>query len=776
MKLTEVSFTTRVASRARVGTHLGKAVKIEISFEIVSVLARSKSAKRLKKTHDPFALVAHTSSSSRAPPAYYVTHLPYVVDYDDEYHADTFQNDPEDSLTFAMMLLARAITQRHYARNFSKPRVRDSKYFMEQMLLAKKDKTKVILSNEQNDFLIVDDAQMVEIEELSANICMMARIQNSAFISECYNCSEKGHYARNFSKPRVRDSKYFMEQMLLAKKDKTKRCHKQCIDFELQLQHQKENNNCESSLKNLCKTSWILKMEKLENKNVYFEFQIQSLMKERENIKLEYQKLYDSIKKTCTQTQREINELIENVNQKTCAYADVRAKNQDLLITISELKAKLKNVEKGKSVNTKFDKPLVSSKLLCVTPINKQVIQKKKFVLKIKEKHVLTKPVTLQTSHTKKKHVHKNTNVIAPSMYEVNTANKQEVRTKDTKSVLTSTSLKEITSVRRLSSRSSSPKNNVISNTKNQSEYVDVHVRKNKNTNVASKKNVVHNKKIVTNVDVKTALKAKDVLCVSCDKNVLTSCHDKCLVKYMLDVNSKVRRSLFTTPRTAKSKSLDTTHAVTKTRFAVVSPLSAKLKIVYSSYSKHMTGNLKLLKNLVEKFIGIVRFGNSHFTAITGYGDYVHGNITICHVYYVKGLEHNLFSVGQFCDGDLEVAFRSNTCNVRNLEGGDLLTDFDGNTLFTPYDAPTFEEAESSSIVTDPSNMHEFNQVQPSTHIWTKAHPLEQVIGDPSKLVMTRSRLQTDAKVCIKYQAIREIKKKGRVLELKRRIQEVYCS
>nr|GEV19239.1 integrase, catalytic region, zinc finger, CCHC-type, peptidase aspartic, catalytic [Tanacetum cinerariifolium] len=72
----------------------------------------------------------------------------------------------------------------HYARNFSKPRVRDSKYFMEQMLLAKKDKTKVILSNEQNDFLIVDVAQMVEIEELSANICMMARIQNSAFISE----------------------------------------------------------------------------------------------------------------------------------------------------------------------------------------------------------------------------------------------------------------------------------------------------------------------------------------------------------------------------------------------------------------------------------------------------------------------------------------------------------------------------------------------------------------------------------------------------------------
>ncbi|GJX24717.1 ribonuclease H-like domain-containing protein [Tanacetum coccineum] len=88
-------------------------------------------------------------------------------------------------------------------------------------------------------------------------------------------------------------------------------------------------------------------MEMLETENVSLEFKVQSLMKEHENIKLEYHKLFDSIKKTRIQTQGEINELIENVNQKTYAYGDVRAKNQDLLITISELKAKLKNVEKG---------------------------------------------------------------------------------------------------------------------------------------------------------------------------------------------------------------------------------------------------------------------------------------------------------------------------------------------------------------------------------------------------------------------------------------------
>ncbi|GJW47758.1 integrase, catalytic region, zinc finger, CCHC-type containing protein [Tanacetum coccineum] len=85
------------------------------------------------------------------------------------------------------------------------------------------------------------------------------------------------------------------------------------------------------------------------------------------------------------------------------------------------------------------------------------------------------------------------------------------------------------------------------------------------------------------------------------------------------------------------------------------------LWVVDSGCSKHMTGDRSLLRNFVEKFMGTVRFRNDNFAAITGYGDYIHGNITICYVYYVEGLGHNLFSVGQFCDGDLEVAFRSKT-------------------------------------------------------------------------------------------------------------------
>nr|GEU54371.1 retrovirus-related Pol polyprotein from transposon TNT 1-94 [Tanacetum cinerariifolium] len=76
-----------------------------------------------------------------------------------------------------------------------------------------------------------------------------------------------------------------------------------------------------------------------------------------------------------------------------------------------------------------------------------------------------------------------------------------------------------------------------------------------------------------------------------------------------------------------------------------------------SACFKHITENRSQLINFVNKFLGTVRFGNDHIAKIMGYGDYQMGNVTISRVYYVEGLGHNLFFVGQFCDSDLEVAF-----------------------------------------------------------------------------------------------------------------------
>ncbi|GJU46463.1 hypothetical protein Tco_1203729 [Tanacetum coccineum] len=116
---------------------------------------------------------------------------------------------------------------------------------------------------------------------------------------------------------------------------------------------------------------------------------------------------------------------------------------------------------------------------------------------------------------------------------------------------------------------------------------------------------------------------------------------------------------------------------------------------VDSGFLKHMTGNLKLFIDFVWKFLGTVRFGNDHITAILGYYDLQWGNILITRVYSVKGLGHNLFSVGQFCDSDLKVAFERNTCFVRNLKGLNLLK---GNRTTNRYTINLYEMASASPI------------------------------------------------------------------------------
>ncbi|GJW73698.1 hypothetical protein Tco_0133068 [Tanacetum coccineum] len=100
-----------------------------------------------------------------------------------------------------------------------------------------------------------------------------------------------------------------------------------------------------------------------------------------------------------------------------------------------------------------------------------------------------------------------------------------------------------------------------------------------------------------------------------------------------------------------------------------------------SGCSKHMTGHRDKLVNFISMFIETVRFGNDHFAAIIGYGDLQMGNILISRIYYIEGLGHNIFFVGQFCDSNLEVSFRKHTCFIHNLEGVDLLSGSRGSNL-----------------------------------------------------------------------------------------------
>ncbi|GJV87204.1 retrovirus-related pol polyprotein from transposon TNT 1-94 [Tanacetum coccineum] len=583
------------------------------------------------------------------------------------------------------------------------------------MLLAKQNETGIILTDEQNDFLFADASRMEEIEELSANISLMARIQptdhssddgpsyESAFVSEVQSSSidennepmnvlcwkpkplsvydQQLKHGLGYPNPytlkqaiskcpklyvasslgnleiplNVKDSEDTLEDAfksqqtmkekmndpiavankqiipvsknmpsespLIKELDKIKGCFEkldikemkdvfesieseldelekqndllkdqlleaslkhdvelcvllnhECIDKILnaelqQLQHKKEKHKRDSTSKNKNTNpldySWISKLEKLENENVSLDFKVQSLIKERDNVKLEYQKLFDSIKKTRSQTQKEIDELIVHVFEKTYAYGATRAENQNLVSTISELKTRLEKVEKGKSVNTKFDQTNGYQSILCVIPLNKHDFQKKTDVPKTEENHVVSKPVTLQTSPTKQTGANQNTNVIRPGMYRVVTT--QESQTNKTKSALSSTGMNATSRVRRPMSRDSHVAHSVLDNSKKAAKNVAVYVRKNKQTDNTSA-DVIPNKENVIDVDVANASKAKTLLCVTCMQKVLIPCQDKCIAKLKLNVRLNVHRTFFTNSRT--SKSLETTFVAPKTRFS----------------------------------------------------------------------------------------------------------------------------------------------------------------------------------------------------------------
>nr|GEZ54863.1 integrase, catalytic region, zinc finger, CCHC-type, peptidase aspartic, catalytic [Tanacetum cinerariifolium] len=125
-----------------------------------------------------------------------------------------------------------------------------------------------------------------------------------------------------------------------------------------------------------------------------------------------------------------------------------------------------------------------------------------------------------------------------------------------------------------------------------------------------------------------------------------------------------------------------------------VPPLAPKLRnnrTAHTDYLRHTQEETATLREIVEseRLLNLLNTSldyackNDHVAKIMGYDDYKIGNVTILRVYFVEGLGHNLFSVGQFCDSDLEVAFRQHTCFIRNLDGVDLLTGSRGNNLYT---------------------------------------------------------------------------------------------
>ncbi|GJU52477.1 retrovirus-related pol polyprotein from transposon TNT 1-94 [Tanacetum coccineum] len=130
--------------------------------------------------------------------------------------------------------------------------------------------------------------------------------------------------------------------------------------------------------------------------------------------------------------------------------------------------------------------------------------------------------------------------------------------------------------------------------------------------------------------------------------------------------------------------------------------------------------------------------------------------IDLCHFNYVFGLYWVYFDIKWICvfthiTPPVVTTSDKQTSPISLTEADEFnqedTADFNGNAQFVPYNPPIHEEIESSTMALEPSNVQNFHQVQPSTHIWTKDHPLDQVISDPSKPIMTCQRLLTDSEV-----------------------------
>ncbi|GJS72755.1 hypothetical protein Tco_0705596 [Tanacetum coccineum] len=87
--------------------------------------------------------------------------------------------------------------------------------------------------------------------------------------------------------------------------------------------------------------------------------------------------------------------------------------------------------------------------------------------------------------------------------------------------------------------------------------------------------------------------------------------------------------------------------------------------------------------------------------------------------------------------------------NITQAETNTENAQFDDDEFINIFSTPVQEQWETSSRHVDSSNMHTFISIPSFSQRWTKDHPLEQVIGNPSQSVRTRRQLETDGEMCM---------------------------
>nr|GEW11190.1 hypothetical protein [Tanacetum cinerariifolium] len=483
---------------------------------------------------------------------------------------------------------------------------------------------------------------------------------------------------------------------------------------------------------------------KRENENVELEFQVLNYAKENAHFKTTYKNLFDSISVTRTQTKTIIDSLQNKLHDTIYDNAKLRAQ---LFDKVSDQK----DTTCGTSANTKFakqsilgkppkvgethalSKPVTSSSI--PTPQGSKVVKNDKVIApgifrinpfkpSREEKYVpnkvrasvRTNPITFsQPRVITKKVVNSDSNGLSFAGVDITAKTRRPQPMSDTKND-------------RVPSASES------SFSKNKEVDVEEPHRK-----LLFSRNKKHMSSECNNVKLDTQNVKSKVVCAMCKQCLISVNHDVCSLNYVNGMtshgkNQKANVSINKNQKKQKSKVKKPKKVGSIERLASPKPSKPKSflrwsptgrlfdlkgKIIASSKLESQSdcskGDNACISNPLEPtikrfpnstfslagypnmfmFLGTVRFGNDHVAAILGFGDLQWGNILITRVYFVEGLGHNLFSVGQFCDSDLEVAFRKNACFVRNLEGVDLLS---GNRSTNLYTINLHEMASASPI------------------------------------------------------------------------------
>nr|GEY90672.1 hypothetical protein [Tanacetum cinerariifolium] len=591
----------------------------------------------------------------------------------------------------------------HFAKECRKPkRVKDSAYHKEKMLLCKQAEQGVPLQAEQYDWLADTDEEIDE-QEFEARYSYMAKIQendqndvesdvervalanlkldvdenkkiqkqlkkaNTTLAQELKEC--KTILARTSKtlgeSNSVRDSCLAALQNKQTEFEKYKAFNDRTIDYDkleqiidnAWIKHSKDQFRAPTAqdMKILIQTCLMPLAIKTQNDSFIFLHElkqemhadlkhVESLEKEiyeLESDKAEFSNMYDMILQECVSKDVMCSYFLSLSDLDALDELQyLKAQLQDKNIAISELK-KLIEKGKGKFMETKFNKPSIvrqpnaqripkPSVIGKPTPfsnsLERRYFPKTKPVPKTNVSEGLSKPVTAQTLPQTARQAVSNTNVLKPGMYRIDN------RTKKPNVVPISTRKPKGQANKSVATPHKKKVASKSNNQKPQSYFRMLYEKTSKTWKWWIEQQSPSGYKWVPKTKMQWVPKAKNEIVQK-------------RVSFTVDNASRITNVL------KRTNSLGSNLSIVPSSSTLLQIVQLILFIFDSECTKHMTGNLKLLCNFVEKFLGTVCFGNDQFAPIFRYGDLV--------------------------------AFRKSTCFVRDLRGNDLLTGNRGSDLYT---------------------------------------------------------------------------------------------